>query len=163
MTTVDVALEELRSGDFAINTHQTEDPSTYTSCGNIPTEDEAVTIALEAQNDSGQSGYATLIDDGETTDVVVDLSVGELSSELIHIHSGSCDELGGVEYDLLSFEGGSGSSITSLDVAMSEILASQHAINAHEVGDPSNYTACGTLPVMEPAPGTPTVEATPTA
>ncbi len=31
-----VSLESLRTGGFAINAHNAEDPSVYTACGNIP-------------------------------------------------------------------------------------------------------------------------------
>ena len=36
VTTVDASLSSLRTGDFAINSHQMGNPGTYTTCGNIP-------------------------------------------------------------------------------------------------------------------------------
>jgi plastocyanin len=36
-----VSLEGLRTGDFAINTHNADDPSVYTACGNIPASEAA--------------------------------------------------------------------------------------------------------------------------
>ena len=53
-------LDDFRNGDFAINSHKVGEPPVYTACGNIPTKSESVTIALGAQNDSDQSGLATL-------------------------------------------------------------------------------------------------------
>ena len=55
VTTLEVEMASLRNGDFAINTHKKGEGSVYTSCGNIPTKFESITIALDAQNDSGQS------------------------------------------------------------------------------------------------------------
>ena len=56
VTTVGATLASVRTGDFAINSHQLGNPGVYTTCGNIPTEADAITIALGEQNDSGQSG-----------------------------------------------------------------------------------------------------------
>ena len=36
MTLVDASLSSLRTGDFAVNSHQMGNPGTYTSCGNVP-------------------------------------------------------------------------------------------------------------------------------
>ena len=83
-----------------------------------------------------------------------------------HIHSGTCEELGDVVYPLSDVGadmmmdgtpmamdmGGSGSaipveaSVTTVQAALSDIVASEHAINVHESGENiGNYIACGAI------------------
>ena len=97
VTTVDAPLSSLRTGNFAVNSHKKGEPGVYTSCGNIPSEAEALTIALDEDNGSGQSGWATLTARGDKTEVVLYITPGSLETELVHIHSGRCgaDTLGG--------------------------------------------------------------------
>ena len=76
VSTVDVSLDRLQSGEFAINSHINDytrrrslfpiysdyqnlegGPEVSTSCGNIPVETDSIAITLEEQNNSGQSGY----------------------------------------------------------------------------------------------------------
>ena len=150
ITMVDAPLAALQNGNFAINAHQASDPSVYTACGNIPTPADSLTLALDELNDSGQSGWATLATRGEQTDVVLRLSEGTMTTEAVHIHTGQCgDTLGGVEHALLNFVGGAGGSVTTIDATLASLRDGDHAINAHQAGDPSVYTACGDVPSGE--------------
>ena len=145
VTTVGARLSSLRTGGFAINSHQKGEPSVYTTCGNIPTEADALTIALNEQNDSGQSGFVTLTGRGSKIEVVLALSPGALESELVHIHSGQCgDSLGGVEFGLTNIVGGA--SVTTVDTSLSSLLTGGFAVNAHQKDEPGVYTACGNIP-----------------
>src|SRR5512134_1396639 len=77
----------------------------------------------------------------------------------VHIHSGTCDNLGDVVVPLtdikLNTAGesfGFGSAVpveeseTDVAITMSNLLASPHAINAHESADAiQNYIACGDI------------------
>ena len=150
VTTVDATLASLRTGDFAINSHKKGEPAVYTTCGNIPTEAEALTIRLDEQNDSGQGGWATLTARGSNTEVVVSVSPGRLSSELIHIHSGSCgnDTLGGVVHGLTNIAGGA--SVTSVGATLASLRTGGFAINSHKKGEPAVYTTCGNVPAGQP-------------
>ncbi len=78
VTTVDAALEDLRTGGYAINVHQSaEDIGTYITCGNLSgalDEDGALVVGLGELNDSGHSGVAVLAAQGEQTDVTVYLT-----------------------------------------------------------------------------------------
>ena len=161
VTTVGATLDSLRSGGFAINSHQTGNPGTYTSCGNIPIEADALTISLDEIDASGQSGWATLTARGGKTEVVLSLSPGALQTELVHIHSGQCgDTLGGVAHGLTSFAGGSGGSMTTVDASLSSLRTGDFAINAHQAGSPGTYTACGNIPeLILPAPVPVTLDA----
>ena len=151
VTVVDVSLDSLRTGDFAINSHQKDSPGTYTACGNIPTEAEALTISLDEQNASGQSGWATLTAVGNMTEVVLYLAAGAMQTELVHIHTGQCGAtLGGVAHALTSFVDGSGGSMTVVDASLSSLRTGDFAINSHEKDNPGTYTACGNIPSGEP-------------
>ena len=149
VTTVNASLASLRTGNFAINSHQMGNPGTYTTCGNIPTEANALTIALEEQSLSGQSGWATLTAIGSKTEVVLYLAQGALQSEFVHIHSGQCGAtLGGVAHGLTSFVDGAGGSVTPVDAPLSSLRTGNFAINTHEKGNAGTYTTCGNIPVQ---------------
>lgn len=121
------------------------------SCGGDDDEDDAaagdsVTVELSPQSDSGQSGEAILTPvDGDATQVVVELSGGPDNAQPAHIHTGTCDELGGVAHPLTDLEGGS--SETQVEVSLDELQSGQFAINAHQSADEIDvYTACGEIP-----------------
>jgi plastocyanin len=75
VTTVDAALEELRTGGYAINIHQSvEDIGTYIACGNLSgalDESGALMVGLGELNESAHSGLAILSELGEQTEVTV--------------------------------------------------------------------------------------------
>ena len=121
------------------------------ACGSDDSTEDVLLVALNEMNGSGQSGYAMLVADDDQTDVSLSLSTGTLQSELVHIHSGSCDELGGVEHGLTNFAGGSGGSETKVAVELSTLTSGAFAVNAHEVDNAGNYTACGDVPASADA------------
>lgn len=109
-------------------------------------DDAAVTVEMDEQNDSGQSGSATLtfIDEG-TTEVVLELLDGPDNPQPVHVHAGSCDELGDVAYPLNDLEDGRSS--TQLEASLDELTGGDFAINAHQSADEiETYTACGDVP-----------------
>jgi plastocyanin len=75
VTTVDVALDELVAGDFALNVHESaENVATYIACGDIagPVVDDQLVIGLLEQSDSGYAGVAVLAANADGgTDVTV--------------------------------------------------------------------------------------------
>ena len=87
-TTVDATLASLMAGSFAVNLHNADDASVYTSCGNIAAAGQSLTIALDELNGSGQSGFVTLTDMGAQTQVELSATAG--ISALAHSHEGSC-------------------------------------------------------------------------
>src|SRR3954470_1866535 len=80
---VDMPLQELIDGDYAINVHKSaEEIGTYIACGDIggiliPDDDEEgrmhLIIGLGELNDSGHVGTAWLGSDGDQTQVVINL------------------------------------------------------------------------------------------
>ena len=131
-------LSTLLTDGFAINAHQKGIPSVYTACGNMLT-----IITLGEQDSSGQTGQATLIGHGDTTEVIVQATGG--ISELNHIHFGQCGTtLGGVDEGLTNTNGGSVTTI--VNATLESLRDGDHAINLHKEGDPSVYTSCGNIP-----------------
>lgn len=146
VTTVDATLDSLLTGGFAVNAHMVGDASVYTACGNIPAKADSVTFSLGELNYPGQTGWASLTDQGNQTGVILSLSPGSAESEAVHIHTGQCATLGGVANPLSSFAGGAGSSVTTVDAALDSLLTGGFAVNAHTKGNPGVYTACGNIP-----------------
>lgn len=120
-----------------------EEPAVSTDVA--PTEQEAVTVELQEQNDSGQSGEATLTPDGEQTRVVLDLENPPSVPQPVHIHEGTCEELDPTpRYPLENLT--DGTSETVVDVPLSELQAGEFAINAHaSEEDAGTYVACGVV------------------
>lgn len=111
---------------------------------------DPLTITLRTQNNSGQSGTAVLTDMGNgTTKIVVDTTNPTAAAQPIHIHEGTCSNLTpSVKYPLTTTA--NGKSETTLNVAMSALLASPHAINIHKSPqEAAVYVACGEI-VMQP-------------
>ena len=104
-----------------------------------------VTVTLAEQNGSGQSGTATLSPAGEgATLVVLEIANPGADPQPVHIHAGSCAELGDVAYPLANLEGGASES--TVNVALADIQGGGFAINAHESeANIANYTACGDI------------------
>ena len=145
VTVIDAALTSLKGGANAINVHLSGDEiGTYVACGDIPGKGSSVTIALDELNDSGQTGAATLIASGGQTTVVVSIAAGAAAAQPIHIHAGTCDTLGGVEFPLTAVA--AGVSMTVVDSSLQALLDGEFAINVHESPDNAgNYVSCGTI------------------
>ena len=108
--------------------------------------DDTVTVQLGAQNDSGQTGTATLLPEGDKTKVVIHLSGGNGDvPQPAHIHLGRCDALDPApKYPLEAVK--EGQSETVLDVPLDSILAENVAINVHKnASEASVYVACGNI------------------
>lgn len=105
-----------------------------------------ILVELSDQNNSGESGVATLVDFDGKAQVTMDLAGVFARSEPAHIHSGSCLELGAVKYPLASVE--RGFSDTTLEVSVEELLAQLPlAINVHKSAEEAGvYVACGDIP-----------------
>ncbi|PKB72472.1 MAG: hypothetical protein BZY87_00005, partial [SAR202 cluster bacterium Io17-Chloro-G6] len=111
---------------------------------------QPVMIVLGEQNNSGQTGTAVLSGRGSFTNVSLDLSVGSLETEAVHIHEGQCapGDLGGVAHALTSFDGGSGASVTNAPIDLVSLMTGGFAVNTHKAGETSIYTSCGNIPAV---------------
>ncbi|MEX2238796.1 MAG: hypothetical protein WEB00_14830 [Dehalococcoidia bacterium] len=109
----------------------------------------SVEIDIEALNESGVSGTATLTDNGDgTTNVVLTIEGDDQATpHPAHIHNAGaeCLEAADIIADLTPVEGGS--SETDVDFALADIQASAHVVIIHEsVENIGNYIGCAEIP-----------------
>jgi hypothetical protein len=117
--------------------------------------DDSVTFNLAAQNNSGESGTATLTAAGANTTVVLSIT-GQPAGvpQPVHIHTGSCDQLGGVKYPLTNLV--DGKSTTTVNASLADLTAGGFAINAHKsAAEIATYVACGNIPKAAAAAAAP--------
>lgn len=106
----------------------------------------AINISLSSQNNSGQSGTATLAEENGKVKVTINVSGGNFTNpQPAHIHLGSCPKPGEVVYPLQDVV--DGKSTTTLNVTMKELKAKGAlAINIHKSAEEvSIYTVCGDI------------------
>ena len=125
---------------------------------------DTVTITMNQQNASGQTGAAALVDAGNgQTAVAINVTAGAAGvGQPAHIHKGTCANLDPKPAFPLT-DVMNGTSETIVNVSLAELQSSQYAINVHKSGpEASVYVSCGDIatmvtappPVIAPAPGT---------
>lgn len=104
-----------------------------------------VTVDLGEQNGSGESGTATLTQEGGKTMVVIDLKNGSTTAQPAHIHKGTCAKLNPTpEYALTNVQ--SGKSTTTVNASLDSLKNGSYAINVHKsASDLKTYVACGNI------------------
>ncbi len=106
---------------------------------------DEVTVELAEENESGQSGTATLRSEGEGTRVTIELSNSAGAAQPAHIHPGSCEDLDPKPAHALEDVAG-GSSESMADVSLEELQNGDFAINVHKSADEiETYVACGDI------------------
>jgi hypothetical protein len=107
---------------------------------------ETVTVQLGPVNNSGESGKATLTPMDGMTKVVINLAgTPEGVAQPVHIHRGTCENLGGVKYPLEEVK--NGKSETTVNAKLSDLTTGDFAINVHKSEkDLSTHVACGDIP-----------------
>jgi hypothetical protein len=110
------------------------------------TQPESMTVNLLGQNDSGETGVATLTEKGGK--VTVTLSMQGYPVDIpqpAHIHIGVCPDVGAVKYPLNNVD--NGTSETTLDVTLAQLKSELPlGINVHKSGTEAGvFTACGDL------------------
>jgi len=113
--------------------------------------DDTITVKLEAQNNSGQNGTATLAPEGNKTRVVIEIPNNAPTdvAEPAHIHLGRCDSLDKApKWKLEAVKGGR--SVTVVPVSLDTILKDKTAINIHKsAAEVQVYVSCGNIiPLM---------------
>ncbi len=120
----------------------------------------SITVELGAQNNSGETGTATMTEENGKTRVVLALEgVPDDILQPAHIHTGSCAKIGGVKYPLTNVSGvgdGRGGSETVVDVSLDSLTAMLPlAINVHQSSEKANvYVACGDIKTEGTSTGT---------
>ena len=108
-----------------------------------------VTVKLEPQNNSGESGTATLTEEGSKTKVTVSVTGQPAGTpQPMHIHKGPCAKLDPKPtYGLPSLV--DGKSEATVDVSLKDLQAGGFAINGHKSAqEASVYVYCGDIPAM---------------
>ena len=111
-----------------------------------PAAPEEILVTLDAHNNSGEYGTASLTEENGVAKVVVTL-VGAPADLLqpAHIHEGTCAALGAPRYQL-KFPL-NGESETLLDVSLTQLLEELPlAVNVHKsVAEATEYVSCGNI------------------
>ena len=125
--------------------------------------DAPVTVTLGAQNNSGETGTATIEAVGPNDiKVTIRLAPAMGAPEPAHIHKGTCANLDPTPaYPLNDVV--NGTSETTLMISLDDLAVGQYAINVHksaqEIG---TYVACGDIHVMAGGSGGAMAGETPT-
>lgn len=121
-------------------------------------EGDSIMVMMGAQNDSGQSGMATVTDLGNgKVNVVLDITgPGSQDPQPAHIHLGTCANLDpSPAFPLSSVV--DGKSVTEIEANFADFATTQYAINVHKsAAEASVYVSCGDI-----APGEATSGETP--
>ena len=117
------------------------------ACAHIPgVHHDHMKISLNPENQSGESGSATLTAMGDQTKVDIDLNgTPSGTAQPAHIHEGTCDNLTPKpKWPLSSVKDGKSS--TTVPVSLDQLRSGQYAINVHKSADEiKSYVACGNI------------------
>lgn len=106
----------------------------------------SITVNLQAQNNSGQTGTATLTDlgNGKTRVDIVVTGAPAGVPEPAHIHDGACPNPGKVVYPLNNVV--DGKSTTEVNASLTDLTSGKYAINGHKSAQEiSVYVFCGDI------------------
>jgi hypothetical protein len=104
-----------------------------------------ITLTLGAGRDANQPGTATLIAQGNQTQVVLNIQPGAAGvAQPAHIHEGACPGVGTVKFPLTNVV--DGKSVSTVNAALADVLKGDLSINVHKsTSEASVYTACAPL------------------
>ena len=103
--------------------------------------DNGLTVQLNEQNGSGESGMATFtINDDGTTHVVLQITGGGTDPQPAHIHEGTCDDLNPQPSFPLQ-DVVNGSSETDVDISLDDLTLSSYAVNVHKSAEEAASTS----------------------
>jgi hypothetical protein len=106
-----------------------------------------VKVTLNPQNNSGESGMATLTDSGDgKTKVEVQVNGQPGGPQPMHIHKGTCAKLDPAPaYGLPALTGGK--SEATVNVSLADLQKGEYAVNGHKSPqEASVYVFCGEIP-----------------
>lgn len=134
-------------GYVAFSSQQAPQPTTTTreQVTTAPASKE-VSVTLSEENNSGEYGTATLMEEGGKVKVTLSLTGAPQGvTQPAHIHVGACPDVGAVKYPL-TFPV-NGTSQTLLDVAFDQLRAEMPlAVNVHKsAAEAKVYVSCGNL------------------
>jgi hypothetical protein len=141
---------ETRDGDVALRDDTAVPPAEVTTPAVTPQAGQGMTerAAFQELQGSGVSGEVTLTDRGAQTEVMVRLSGAPANSTLPgHVHSGTCQNIGGVQQPLQPIDTdatGAGTMTTSVDLAPMTAMDGQHVVVYH--GEGGTPITCAPIP-----------------
>jgi len=114
-----------------------------TACNNEP--GASLTVNLDSQMASGQTGTAVLREVGEQTEVSIITSGGsDTGPQQSHIHVGRCGSNGPILYPLNNIQGGV--STTTINAKLNTLTGAKNYINIHKSTNIADIQACGNIP-----------------
>jgi hypothetical protein len=120
---------------------------TLTAAGAYPT---TLTVNLDAQSGSGETGTATLTQRTDGVVVVIALENGA-TAQPAHIHEGTCDKLNPApKYSLGDLIDGGGTWTLITGITIDDLLKSPLAISVDKRTDDKTYVACGNIEMSKP-------------
>lgn len=108
--------------------------------------EKSITVKMEALNNSGETGTATLTPEGNKTKVVVEISNEPAGAvQPAHIHLGTCATLNPApKWPLESIK--NGKSTTIVPVSLATITKEKTAVNVHKSAkEIQTYVSCGDI------------------
>ncbi len=115
-------------------------------CAHMPGSHDHMKVNLNSENQSGETGTATLTAMGEQTKVQLHVNGAPSGTpQPAHIHEGTCDNLTPKpKWPLSSVKDGESS--TTVPVSLAKLRSGQYAINVHKSADEiKTYVACGNI------------------
>ena len=111
--------------------------------------EKLIEFQLLELNGSGQTGTATLRStSGNTTLVTLRVTEWPRDPQPVHIHDGTCENLGGVAHRLKDINFGD-SETPNMKVKLDDLRTGSFAINIHDsLQRQDEYTACGNIPPL---------------
>ena len=105
-----------------------------------------LTVTMNAQNGSGESGTATLTQTADGVQVVISLTNGPAAAQPAHVHPGTCAKLNPApQYPLTSVESGKSTTVVK-GVTLQQLTSGTFAINVHKsTSDLGTYVSCGDI------------------
>jgi hypothetical protein len=106
-----------------------------------------VTVQINSQNQSGESGTATLTQQSDGLHVVIALAnTPDGVAQPAHIHKGTCDVLNKApQWPLKPVVDGKSETVLP-DVTLADVTGGKYAINVHKSADDlPAYVACGDI------------------
>ena len=136
------------STDIESDNPKTEEVLVPTLTPVISTEDGVTTVVVHISptGEDGQTGTATFVS-GDSSETLIQVSITPPIAEAqpIHLHSGTCDDIGPVLHGLQNVV--RGDSVTLIGLSFDDIARNGTVVNVHaSYADASNYTACRELP-----------------
>ncbi len=103
-------------------------------------------VRLVAQNNSGETGTATLLDGAKGLVVRLRMANPTSDTQPVHIHTGTCDKLDPKpKYPLTTIKNGM-SETTVPDVTIAQLEKTPYAINVHKsTTEVAVYVSCGNV------------------